>query len=119
MQRSSSIQTKYFNKRKLTTIAVVVGTALFGALHINSQSVPGRLTLSAAFQRKVLTPPGEAVFNLRFFSTPVKTDSNGKIITGPNNDPVKNLVGAEAAGINSPMAFSTTLFRTSISMNLA
>lgn len=28
----------------------------------------------------------------------MKTDSKGKIITGPNSDPVKNIVGPEAAG---------------------
>jgi hypothetical protein len=28
----------------------------------------------------------------------VKTDSRGEIITGRNNDPVKRIVGAEAAG---------------------
>src|SRR5262249_37063620 len=55
-------------------------------------------TLSAQFTRKVLTPPGEAPFNLRFFSTAVKTDSRGRIITGLTSDPTKRLVGAEAAG---------------------
>jgi DNA-binding beta-propeller fold protein YncE len=63
------------------------------------QSVPlDHPTLSAPFTRKILTPPGEAPLSLRFFSTPVKTDSKGQIITGPNNDPVKTIVGAEAAG---------------------
>lgn len=55
-------------------------------------------TLSAFFERKVLTPPGEAPFNLRFFSTAVKTDSQDRIITGQTSDPVKKIVGAEAAG---------------------
>ncbi|MDQ6908791.1 MAG: beta-propeller fold lactonase family protein, partial [Chloroflexota bacterium] len=32
------------------------------------------------------------------FTTAVKTDSRGEIITGPNSDPVKNIVGPEAAG---------------------
>src|SRR5262245_43929224 len=54
--------------------------------------------LPAAFQRQVLQPPpAEAPFPLRFFSTPVKTDSRGRIITGPTSDPVKTIVGAEAA----------------------
>jgi DNA-binding beta-propeller fold protein YncE len=45
-----------------------------------------------------LTPPGEAPLALRFFSTAVKTDSRGRIITGPTSDPVKNIVGAQTAG---------------------
>jgi DNA-binding beta-propeller fold protein YncE len=58
----------------------------------------GRPTLSDPFERKVLLPPGEAPFNLRFFPGAVKVDSQGKIITGPTSDPVKKLVGAEPAG---------------------
>lgn len=55
--------------------------------------------LSAPFDRRVLAASlPEAPFNLRFFSTAVKTDSEGKILTGPTSDPVKNLVGAESAG---------------------
>ena len=56
-------------------------------------------TLSPPFERLVLAPSGpEAPFHLRFFSTAVKTDSRGRILTGPTSDPVKNLVGAEPAG---------------------
>lgn len=62
-----------------------------------------RTTLSAAFTRKVMKAPGEAPFNLRFFPGAVKTDSQGKIITGPNSDPVKNIVGAEYAGKRAGM----------------
>ena len=52
-----------------------------------------------AFTRRVLAPSlPEAPFDLRYFSGPVKTDSHGEIITGRNNDPVKKIVGAEAAG---------------------
>ena len=37
-----------------------------------------------AFVRKVLAPAlPEAPFPLRFFTTAVKTDSRGRIITGP------------------------------------
>ena len=54
---------------------------------------------SATFVRKVLTPAlPESPFELRFFSGAVKTNSRGDIITGPDDDPVKNLVGAESAG---------------------
>jgi DNA-binding beta-propeller fold protein YncE len=57
-----------------------------------------RKTLSAAFERKTLAPTPEAPLDLRFFSTAVKTDSRGRIITGTTSDPVKRLVGAEPAG---------------------
>ncbi|HEX3130540.1 MAG TPA: YncE family protein [Thermoanaerobaculia bacterium] len=60
--------------------------------------------LSAPFERRVLGASlPEAPFDLRFFSTAVKTDSQGKILTGPTSDPVKNLVGAESAGERAGM----------------
>lgn len=65
-------------------------------LHTNASQ--GGATLSAAFTRKVLATLPEAPFNLRFFTTAVKTDSRGRIITDLNSDPVKDIVGAEAAG---------------------
>lgn len=63
------------------------------------QSVPpSHQTLSASFTRRILRPPGESPFDLRFFETAVKTDSRGRIITGQTSDPVKNIVGPESAG---------------------
>lgn len=51
------------------------------------------------FEARVLAPAlPEAPFGLRFFSGAVKTDSRGEIITGPDDDPVKKLVGAESTG---------------------
>src|ERR1051325_9100727 len=58
-------------------------------------------TFSAAFQRKVLEMAPEAPFELRLFETAVKTNSKGEIITGPTSDPVKNIVGAESAGVRT------------------
>jgi DNA-binding beta-propeller fold protein YncE len=59
----------------------------------------GALLQATAFQAIVLRPSlPEAPFDLRFFSGAVKTDSRGEIITGFTSDPVKRLVGAEAAG---------------------
>jgi DNA-binding beta-propeller fold protein YncE len=78
-----------------------VGRALslgLAGLMVCAASGQSHDTLSAAFERHILLPPGEAPFPLRFFTTAVKTDSRGRIITGPNSDPVKNIVGAEAAG---------------------
>ena len=89
--------------------ALIAGGIILVVLGAGRGAVQQHSTLSAAFQRKVLTAPGEAPFNLRFFSTAVKTDSQGKIITGPNNDPVKNIVGAESAGERGGMARYTKI----------
>ncbi|HVG22904.1 MAG TPA: hypothetical protein VND45_02020 [Thermoanaerobaculia bacterium] len=64
----------------------------------------GRRTLSNAFPRLILTPPGEAPFNLRLFITAVKTDSRGRVITGPSTDPVKNIIGPGPAGERGGLA---------------
>jgi DNA-binding beta-propeller fold protein YncE len=56
------------------------------------------LILSPNFQPRILSTSGESPLALRIFITAVKTDSRGRIITGPNSDPVKNVVGAESAG---------------------
>jgi DNA-binding beta-propeller fold protein YncE len=65
---------------------------------------------SAVFERMVLAPAlPEAPFRLRFFSGPVKTDSAGRIITGPSDDPVKNLVGAEPAGVRAGLERHTKI----------
>jgi DNA-binding beta-propeller fold protein YncE len=61
------------------------------------------LNLSAPFERRILATGQEAPLALRIFITAVKTDSQGKIITGPTSDPVKNIVGAEAAGVRAGM----------------
>src|SRR6188474_1643218 len=53
----------------------------------------------------------EAPFDLRFFSGAVKTDSRGEIIDGFDDDPVKKIVGAEAAGPRAGMdRFTKILF---------
>jgi len=57
--------------------------------------------LSDDFTFEVLATTSEAPLALRFFSTAVKTDSRGRIITGPTNDPVKNIVGPESAGLRA------------------
>src|SRR6185295_13506346 len=57
-----------------------------------------RPLLSSNFNYKVLATTAEAPLNLRFFTTAVKTDSRGRIITGPNSDPIKIIIGPEPAG---------------------
>src|SRR5215207_7052390 len=88
------------NKVKLfvtaTTLAAFLGWLFYGAFPAGAAR-PAQ-TLSAPFQRRVLETPPEAPFELRFFTTAVKTDSRGRVITGPTSDPVKNILGAEAAG---------------------
>ncbi|MEA2559933.1 MAG: hypothetical protein QOH06_1437 [Acidobacteriota bacterium] len=91
-----------FRLRKLLSSEALVLAALLlpilGAL-VRHAGAQGAADLSAAFERRVLAASlPEAPFNLRFFTTAVKTGSDGKIITGLSDDPVKNLVGAESAG---------------------
>jgi DNA-binding beta-propeller fold protein YncE len=66
----------------------------------NRVGAQSRRTLGAPFDRLVLAAAQpEAPFPLRFFSTPVKTDGQGNVITGPDNSGgLKDLVGAESAG---------------------
>src|ERR671923_2879910 len=69
------------------------------------------LILSPNFQPRILSTSGESPLELRIFITAVKTDSRGRIITGPTSDPVKNIVGAEAAGERGGMQrFTKILF---------
>lgn len=74
----------------------LVWVILRAGSHVSAS--PTHLFLSSSFQHKVLATTPEAPLPLRLFETAVKTDSRGKIITGPTSDPVKNIVGAELAG---------------------
>ena len=77
---------------------VLLGVVICGSTvgyRLSAQSTP---QLSDPFPRLVLATGSEAPFPLRFFTTAVKTDSRGDIITGLQSDPVKTLVGAEFAG---------------------
>jgi hypothetical protein len=72
-------------------LLALVGAATRGAAIATAQS--------GTFVRKVLAPAlPESPFELRFFSGAVKTNSRGDIITGLDDDAVKNIVGAESAG---------------------
>ncbi|HVG29386.1 MAG TPA: beta-propeller fold lactonase family protein [Pyrinomonadaceae bacterium] len=89
------------NRLKYLVLAAVVGCgAVWATLSFTSKASArlANLTMSAPFERRVLATTKEAPFELRFFETAVKTDSQGKIITGLTSDPVKNILGAEAAG---------------------
>jgi DNA-binding beta-propeller fold protein YncE len=85
---------------QLVAVAMVLCATAIG-YRLSAQTRPA---LSAAFTREVLAAAlPEAPFELRFFTTAVKTDSRGRIITGLNSDPVKTLVGAEFAGERAGM----------------
>jgi DNA-binding beta-propeller fold protein YncE len=82
--------------------------------HGNSPGVASTQQLSVEFTFDVLATTSEAPLALRFFSTAVKTDSRGRIITGPTNDPVKNIVGPESAGQRAGLArFTKIMFGAS------
>jgi len=98
---SSTFSTRPWPRRWLPILTVGLVAAIgsgVGVLVTAMQSPP------AAFQRKVLAAAlPEAPFGLRIFTGAVKTDSRGEIIDGPDTDPVKKLVGAEAAGPRAGM----------------
>src|SRR5215216_4053757 len=75
------------------SLAMGMATVLF-----HTSANPITTTLSAPFERRILATLPEAPFNLRFFTTAVKTDSRGRVITGQTSDPVKDIVGQEPAG---------------------
>ncbi len=86
---------------KILVLAAAAGCAIiWSALSFTSRA-SARAThvpLSAPFEIRVLATTKEAPLELRFFTTAVKTDAKGQIITGPTSDPVKNIMGAEPAG---------------------
>src|SRR5262245_63004201 len=64
----------------------------------------GATTLGAPFARRVLAAAlPESRFDLRFFSTAVKTDANGRIIRDVDAPGPRRLVGAEFAGERAGM----------------
>src|SRR3954466_10445724 len=83
---------------------IVLGVSTLALLFLISPSARARFVrtnrpqLSAPFTNQVLSTSAEAPLALRMFTTAVKTDSQGKIITGLTSDPVKNIIGPEAAG---------------------
>jgi len=77
----------------LITAGLILRTTTFPASASQTS-----LILSPNFQPRILSTSGESPLALRIFTTAVKTDSRGRIITGPTSDPVKNIVGAEPAG---------------------
>jgi DNA-binding beta-propeller fold protein YncE len=89
------------NKVKFAVLLLTIITGTFWLTfraNFGASASPARLTLSAPFERKILRTGAEAPLPLRLFITAVKTDSQGRIITGETSDPVKTVVGAEAAG---------------------
>ena len=98
----------------------IIGTFAFGVL-VTSIAVgyrataQGSTTLGPAFERRVLAAAlPESPFDLRLFSTAVKTDSSGRVITDVDAPGPRNLVGAEAAGDRAGLPrFTKILFSAS------
>ena len=91
---------------------VGVGALAAGGLILGLSSGTPAAPSSASFTLHVLAPVGpEAPEELRLFATPVKADSSGQVISGQTGDPVKNIVGAQAAGNRGGLArFTKILF---------
>ena len=86
------------SNRITTALAVLCffACAVSVGYHVAAQGTT--TTLGAAFDRHVLAPAlPESAFDLRFFSTAVKTDAKGEVITNIDT-PTVGMVGAEAAG---------------------
>jgi hypothetical protein len=75
----------------------------------------GSKTFGQAFKRRILAAAlPESPFGLRLFSTAVRTDANGRVITNIDAPPPHNLVGAEAAGDRAGLPrFTKILFSAS------
>lgn len=86
----------------LISLGAVTAVCVFGLVFPSASQLVagngGRQQLGPPFSYQILATSSEAPEALRFFTTAVKTDSKNEIITGPNDDPVKNIIGPEAAG---------------------
>src|SRR4051812_28428383 len=98
---------------------IALGTAATVALFLTSSpTARGLLTrastrpqLGPSSTYQILSTSAEAPLALRLFTTAVKTDSQGRIITGPQSDPVKNIIGPESAGERGGMErFTKVMF---------
>jgi len=98
----------------LTSGLLLTAVGLVFWPHSPTSASQSGLILSPNFQPRILGTSGEAPLELRIFTTAVKTDSRGRIITGPTSDPVKNIVGAEPAGERGGMQrFTKIMFGAS------
>src|SRR5262249_6582526 len=95
---NSTSEVKTMVSKVKYAVAGIALSIMLSVAVLHKSASPARGPLSAPFERKILTPLPESAFKHRFFTTGVKTDSRGRIITGPNSDPVKQIVGQEAAG---------------------
>ena len=107
------LQIAKFCKSASVLAALVLVTLVTGGVLDDPIGAQGRATLGAPFDRLVLAAAQpEAPFPLRFFSTAIKTDAQGNVITGPDNSGgLKDLVGAESAGVRAGVPrFTKILF---------
>lgn len=107
-----------FRRRAVLVGSIAVAVALSGlmvpaAVKLRAATA-SRPQLSAPFTSQILSTSGEAPLALRFFEAAVKTDSRGRIVTRETSDPVKNIVGQEAAGERGGMQrFTKIMFGAS------
>src|SRR6266851_4151991 len=97
-------------------VIVVVGVAfVIGVATVRLAGVQTSSTLGGAFERRILKAAlPESPFDLRFFSTAVKTDSTARIITSFDAPPPHRIVGAEFAGERAGLPrFTKILFGAS------
>ncbi len=93
---------------------ILIAAGLIFRTTFSASASQSSLILSPNFQPRILSTSGESPLALRIFTTAVKTDSRGRIITGPTSDPVKNVVGAEPAGERGGMQrFTKIMFGAS------
>jgi hypothetical protein len=97
-----------------TAVIVVIFVASAGVVGYRA-AAQGSTTLGTAFERRILAPAlPESPFDLRLFSTAVKTDACGKVITNIDATGPHKLVGAEAAGERAGLPrFTKILFSAS------
>ncbi|HEU4728701.1 MAG TPA: YncE family protein [Kofleriaceae bacterium] len=113
METSFSTEVRRRSRRTLASRAWVKGAVAALAAGAAITALAGgtpAATLSTSFTRRILAPVGpESPIELRLFSTPVKTDSSGRVIRDQTSDPVKNIVGAELAGTRAGLARYTKI----------
>jgi DNA-binding beta-propeller fold protein YncE len=99
-RRASSGAAKKTSRTWLRLTAA--GGIAAGALVLGLAAGTTPAATSGSFTVHILAPVvPEAPQSLRLFSTPVKVDSTGRVISGQTSDPVKTLVGAESAGVRA------------------
>src|SRR5437870_100919 len=109
-QRRRSTQLPPRAAARRTWLRRTAGSLAAGLLVLGLAEITPAAVQSTSFTEQILAPVGpESPLELRLFSTPAKTDSRHRVITGQTSDPVKNFIGAEAAGTRAGVARFTKI----------